>query len=185
MIELRIQHQFVHKHEAGQHIEIHETFEVGHIKHRRLKSVEVGLHLLHVQHRLPLREVRLLDVHRQAIAVRVEAVYLIVVSIQFEEHRSRLVIQVDAVVGQSRLLRKDIAAAVVTVHIEVHRYHIIGTCRTHHTGRLHGHGVTHHRAMLFLRYEVPVLALGQSEGLHRTGKLQSVRVLGIGVATPA
>ena len=61
---------------------------------------------------------------------------------------------------------------------------VIGS-RTHHGGNLHADGIGHHRALLLVGEQYPVLSFRHPEGLYFLFEFQSVGVFCPGVVAPA
>ncbi len=144
------------------------------------EAVHRSLHLLEGDNPLGIlfREIGILHVDRQMIGSIPEPEILVVIVIELKQATCSLV-NGNAVISYSYLLREAIRAAVMPVYIQIHGNHVADSISIDHRCHLLRYGVCRHRSVLLVGDEHPLAALGQVKGrlLCLFRELDAIRVL--------
>ena len=180
MIELEVADELVDHEEARQLLHIDVSRDVLPLVQSSHEAVETVAHDVERQARVIYAELGFLDVDGQVVGRGAELLSggLVVVGVELEQRRRRLVGKVHAVVREAHLLRQVVAAAVGSVEINVHGHYVVGGRSAHEVGGLHAYGVRHQRARLIVGEQHPALAGRHAQRLLLLGELQAVRFLG-------
>ena len=183
MLQLVVENEVVDHQEASQRLDIDV---VGKFL-TRFQCLHEGVEFLFYeffrQFRFVLSKFGLLHIHGNVVIFCAESIRLVVtfVGVEFEHRGMALVVEVDAVVRQADFLREIIVSVVIAVDVEFDGHDVVGSLRSHETGRLHSDGVARQRTALFIGQKHPVFAVGEAERLVFLVEFDAIGIL-VGIA---